>query len=51
MDAPGDVKCLEIAKQPEDRKIVDLTKNVFARISCSVIFICFNDLMFGFQFV
>ncbi|XP_028236707.1 actin-related protein 6-like [Glycine soja] len=29
VDAPGDVKCLEIAKQPEDRKIVDLTKNEF----------------------
>ncbi|KAL2655430.1 hypothetical protein AAZV13_04G066000 [Glycine max] len=43
VQAQEDVNFTEIAEHPENRKRVDLTKNVFASVSCCVAFICVSD--------
>jgi len=40
VEADGVMNSSEIAEQPEDRKRVDLSKNVLVSVSCSVPFFC-----------
>lgn len=51
VEAEGGMNYSEIAEQPKDRKSVDLSKNVFVSVSCSVPLFCvsmFLTLCFHF---